>query len=137
MQGRSLEELQKRYNKAAADKKHNFGPPGRPPRNQQGAAKGKPKNTGKTVKRLWNYVAGYKYRLMVVVLLMLISTGTSLAGSYVMRPLINNLVYNDAPAQEKISYLAQMLFLIGGIYLVGVVTGYLQNRLMLRVSTSA
>ncbi|MBR6005678.1 MAG: ABC transporter ATP-binding protein, partial [Clostridia bacterium] len=137
MQGRSLEELQKRYNKAAADKKHNFGPPGRPPRSQPGAAKGKPKNTGRTIKRLWSYVANYKYRLMLVVVLMLTSTGTSLAGSYVMRPLINNLVYENTSAQQKVAYLAHMLFLIGGIYLVGIVTGYLQNRLMLRVSTSA
>ncbi|MBR3439264.1 MAG: ABC transporter ATP-binding protein [Clostridia bacterium] len=137
MQGRSLEELQKRYNKAAADKKSNFGPPGRPPRNQQGAAKGKPKNTGETIRRLWEYIAGYKYRLMLVIVLMLTSTGTSLAGSYIMRPLINKLVYDDAPAQQKIAYLAHMLFIIGSIYLVGIVTGYLQNRLMLRVSTSA
>ena len=137
MQGRSLYELQKRYNKAAADKKHNFGPPGRPGRHQQGASKGKPKNTGKTIKRLWSYIAKYKYRLMLVILLMLTSTGTALAGSYIMRPLINKLVYDDAPAQQKIAYLAHMLFLIGGIYLAGIVTGYLQNRLMLRVSTSA
>ena len=137
MQGRSLEELQKRYNKAAADKKHNYGPPGRPPRNQPGSAKGKPKNTGRTIKRLWSYVAQYKFRLMLVVLLMLTSTGTALAGSYIMRPLINRLVYDPISIQEKIAYLAHMLVIIGSIYLVGIVTGYLQNRLMLRVSTSA
>ena len=137
MQGRSLDELQKRYNKAAADKKQNFGPPGRPARNRQGAPEGKPKNTGKTVKRLWSYISKYKFRLILVVLLMLTSTSTALAGSYIMRPLINRLVYDDAPAQEKIAYLAHKLIIIGGIYLAGIVTGYLQNRLMLRVSTSA
>ena len=68
---------------------------------------------------------------------MLTSTGTALAGSYIMRPLINRLVYDPISIQEKIAYLAHMLVIIGSIYLVGIVTGYLQNRLMLRVSTSA
>lgn len=138
MAGRNLKELQKRYNAVAPDKKRGFSPPGRPQRRQPGSgSKGKPKNTMATVRRIWSYVAQYKFRLLLVIFCMLGSTLTSLAGSYIMRPVINNLVDPSTTAQEKLSNLASILMLMASIYLVGIVTNYLQGRLMLTVSQSA
>ncbi|MBO4894916.1 MAG: ABC transporter ATP-binding protein [Clostridia bacterium] len=137
MAGRNLEELQKRYNRIAPDKKKGPGPMGPGRRMSQPRAKGKPGNTGETVKRLWKYVSHYKFRLLLVILCMLTSTLTSLAASYIMRPLINDMVYSGKPASEKLKSLALMLLLMGGIYLVGIASTYIQARLMLRVSTSA
>ncbi len=134
MAGRNLEELQKRYNRAAPPGKRG---PGRHPRGGPGMQKGKPGNVGATVKRLWSYIANYKLRLLFVILCMLISTLTSLAGSYIMRPVINNLVAEGVSAEERIADLAKILVLMALIYLVGIVTTYLQGRLMLTVSTSA
>ncbi len=134
MAGRNLEELQKRYNRAAPSGKRG---PGRHPRGGPGMQKGKPGNVGATVKRLWSYIANYKLRLLFVILCMLISTLTSLAGSYIMRPVINNLVAEGVSAEERIADLAKILVLMALIYLVGIVTTYLQGRLMLTVSTSA
>ncbi len=134
MAGRNLEELQKRYNRAAPPGKRG---PGRHPRGGPGMQKGKPGNVGATVKRLWSYIANYKLRLLFVILCMLISTLTSLAGSYIMRPVINNLVAEGVSAEERIADLAKILVLMALIYLVGIATTYLQGRLMLTVSTSA
>ncbi len=134
MAGRNLEELQKRYNRAAPPGKRG---PGRHPRGGPGMQKGKPGNVGATVKRLWSYIANYKLRLLFVILCMLISTLTSLAGSYIMRPVINNLVAEGVSAEERIADLAKILILMALIYLVGIATTYLQGRLMLTVSTSA
>ncbi len=134
MAGRNLEELQKRYNRAAPSGKRG---PGRHPRGGPGMQKGKPGNVGATVKRLWSYIANYKLRLLFVILCMLISTLTSLAGSYIMRPVINNLVAEGVSAEERIADLAKILVLMALIYLVGIATTYLQGRLMLTVSTSA
>ncbi len=143
MAGRNLEELQKRYNhRAAAPGRRGpggpGGPPGRPPRGGgPGMQKGKPGNVRATVKRLWSYIANYKLRLFFVILCMLTSTLTSLAGSYIMRPVINNLVAEGVSAEERIADLAKILVLMALIYLVGIATTYLQGRLMLTVSTSA
>ncbi len=143
MAGRNLEELQKRYNhRAAAPGRRGpggpGGPPGRPPRGgDPGMQKGKPGNVRATVKRLWSYIANYKLRLFFVILCMLTSTLTSLAGSYIMRPVINNLVAEGVSAEERIADLAKILVLMALIYLVGIATTYLQGRLMLTVSTSA
>ena len=143
MAGRNLEELQKRYNNRAAAPGRRGpggpgGPPGRPPRGGgPGMQKGKPGNVRATVKRLWSYIANYKLRLFFVILCMLTSTLTSLAGSYIMRPVINNLVAEGVSAEERIADLAKILVLMALIYLVGIATTYLQGRLMLTVSTSA
>lgn len=140
MAGRSLESLQKRYNSVAADaKRGRFGPPGRPgPGGRNGVrAKGKPKNTGAVIKRLWGYVSRYKLRLALVVLCMLCSTGTALVGAYIMRPIINTVADVATPAEERVAYLAQILVMMAGIYLVGIASNYLQARLMLSVSQNA
>ena len=136
MAGRNIEELQKRYSRTVPDKSARFGPPGRPPRRQPGM-KGKPGNTGKTVKRIWSYIAKYKLRLAGVVLCMFVSSGTSLIGSYIMRPIINTVADASTPAADRIAYLGHILLMMGGIYLAGIVSNYLQQWLMLYVSQNA
>ncbi len=131
---RSLEELQKRYNKAAVEtRRRGPGPGGR--RNRE--AHGKPKNIGKTIGRLWTYVAKYKYLLFVVLLCMLISTVTALIGSYIMRPIINTVADPSTPANERLEYLGHILLVLAGVFAVGVVSNYFQQRIMVKVSFSA
>ena len=86
MAKRSLQDLQRQYNKSAKDSKGGM-PMG--PRGGRGPAPGgprglggKPKNTGATIKRLWSYVAKYKLKLIFVLFCMLFSTVTSLIGSF-------------------------------------------------------
>lgn len=98
MAKRCLDDLRRQYNSQSlsGDKKMGMGhgPGGRGPR---GAAHGKPKDVGNTVKRLWSYVAAYKLRLVLVVFFMIFSTVTSLIGSYMLAPIINRITLAVIP----------------------------------------
>ena len=166
---RSLTELQKQYNSSASAEKRGM-PMMRGPGGPRGMGKGKPKNTKNTIKRLFHYVGRYKVHLICVLLLMLVSTVTSLIGSFMLAPIINKLVLYVSPneaanlslmerfsdnvissfantlsgALESVAakyefgavmvYIAAALVILIGVYLVGVIATYLQNRLMLTVS---
>ena len=91
MAKRTLEALQKQYARAVSDKRGR-GPGHGPRRGGPGMrASGKPKNTAATVKRLLSYVGKYKGRLVLVLGCMLVSTLTSLLGSYMLAPIINRI----------------------------------------------
>ena len=52
----------------------------------------KPKNMGKTVRRLFGYVSHSKLLLLLVGLCLLASVFTNLGGSYMQRGIINNFI---------------------------------------------
>jgi len=146
---RTLEELQKQYGGTPKTSRHgHHGPTVRkePPRGPMGRggpgvrATGKPKDIKKTVKRLFSYLAPYKFRLVLVVVCMLLSTGASLIGSYILRPIINGLVganeltFAGITFNNPLEYIAAILTVVSVIYLVGVISSYLQSRLMLSIS---
>ena len=127
---RTLETLQKQYNSAVAAS-------GRGPMAATNNFKGKPKHSRQTIGRILSYVADFKGRLALAFLCMLLSTGASLAGGYVLRPVINNIANAETPAPDRVKYLAMMLGVLLAIYLVGVASTWLQSRLMIGVSRSA
>ncbi len=105
---RSIEELKKQYNTG-----HNSMPggpgrgpggPGRGPGGPGGPMArglgGKPKDTKKTIKRLWNYMAKYKFKLALVLLLMVVHTLTSLFGSFLLAPIIDKIALTAEPNAE-------------------------------------
>ncbi len=158
MAARDIQELQKRY--ASLGKVGGRGPggpgPGGPRRGGP-RPQGKPKHAKATIKRLMSYVAAYKARLMIVLLFMLLHTLTSVAGSYLLRDVINALdktvdpgksillrfIMPDAVAAgvltdvQRLYCLGIILLVLAGIYAVGIVSVFLQARLMLKVSQSA
>ena len=99
MAKRSLEELQKRYSSASsvAGKSKGPGGPGGP-RGPRGARPtGKPKNSKATVRRLISYIAVYRMRILVVLVFMLLNTLCSVAGSYLLRDVINVVYLSVSP----------------------------------------
>ncbi|MBQ3424029.1 MAG: ABC transporter ATP-binding protein [Clostridia bacterium] len=127
---RSLETLQKQYSRAAA-------PSGRGPMAATNNIAGKPAHSKATRVRILNYIKEYRHRLVLVVLCMLLSTGASLAGGYVLRPVINNIADASTSAGDRIAYLATMLAVMAGIYLVAVFGTWMQSKLMIGVSRHA
>ncbi len=81
---RQLTELQQQYNSAS----HGQSLRGRGP---AGRAKGKPKNMGKTVKRILSYVGKYRILLILVLACMLLTTVSSLCAGYLIAPIINRI----------------------------------------------
>ena len=85
---RNIEELKKQYNSVS----HGFSLRGGGPGNKHGVkGKGKPKNIGKTVKRILSYVGKYKFRLVGVFLCMFVTTITALIGNLISAPIITRL----------------------------------------------
>ncbi len=160
---RNLEQLRKQYNSASPK----GGMMRRGPGGRGGGivGGGKPKNMGKTVKRMLSYLSPYKFRIIFVLFCMLANTVASLLGSYMLAPIINRLTLAIKPdaniemsALERaadrvisnltdplmgivespvLTYVLSALALLASIYLVGVVTAYVQSRIMLGVSQGA
>lgn len=88
----------------------------------------KPKEAKKTFLRLISYLTRYKAPLIGVMILVVISIASSLAGSYMLRPIINDYIMPG-----NVSGLAGMLIILAGIYLAGVIATTVQLRMLNRI----
>lgn len=113
-------------------------PPMGPPGGGRGryVEKSKPKQTKATIKRLFNYIKNDRYRIAVAFICVLISAFTNLAGSYMLRPIINNLI-EDISAAEKTAGLARGVGMMALVYAFGIGANYCQSRIMISVSQKA
>jgi len=149
---RSLKDLQERYN-SAAKKQLMATSSNRQARGGKGSG---PKNAAAAVKRLMTYVKGYHGHLILVLVCMLISTLTSLFGSYLLAPVINKLseavVPNWSPKLSVVErmadriinsltagggvmdYILTAMLILAAVYGVGIITTYLQSRIMVHVA---
>lgn len=93
----------------------------------------KPKNIRSSISRLFKYVGKDKGWVMIAVLCVIITCGTNLAATYMLKPIINNLSA-DIAAAEKVKDLIFGLLLMFAIYFAGVGAAFLQARTMIRVS---
>ncbi len=107
-----------------------------PPMNEKRADTRKPKNTKATIKRLMSYLNEDKVKIGLAFVCVLVSSMTNLAGSYMLRPIINNLVA-DVSAAERISTLVVNLVKMASIYAAGVLAAFFQARIMIGVSQRA
>ena len=143
MAKRSLEDLQRQYNSMSkAGGPGGPGGPGGGPGRGPGGPRGargfkKPKNTGAIVKRLLGYVMAERVRLIAALVCLVLSTVASMASSYIMRPIINNVADSSLEVSVRIANLVGALVLLGVTYLVGIVGTYLQSRMIIKVSQGA
>lgn len=96
-------------------------------------ATGRPKELRRTVKRLFSYLEKDRTKLVIVFSCVVISALSSLAGSYMLRPIINMLVSPEGSVKALAEGVAVMLM----IYAAGIVTQYLQARIMVQVAQDA
>ncbi len=89
----------------------------------------KPKNLKRTVGRILSYLSRSKLQVAGVVLMLLLSTGSSLAWSYFLKPLINDYII---PGDFR--GLASAMAVLGLIFLVGILAAYGQMRLTVGLS---
>ncbi|MCI8869674.1 MAG: ABC transporter ATP-binding protein [Lawsonibacter sp.] len=94
----------------------------------------KPKNLKKTGVRLVGYLTRSKLPLLFVLLCLLVSVGSNLGGSYLVRPITNLLINPDLSLDEKLSGLAVRIALLAGIYLLGCLATYGQSAMMVRLA---
>ena len=94
----------------------------------------KAKNPKKTLLRLLSYMKPYRGTMALVVVCILISSLATALSSYSLDPLINNYI-TPLTGQENPDYLPLIRFLVGMgvVYLLGIVSSFLYNFLMVRV----
>ena len=120
--------------------------PGGPPR---GMASGKPKNTGAAIKRLFAYTSKDKGRVIAALLCVIVSSASTLAGSYLLKPIINQLtaasgeILSAGEGERAALFAAAVSKLLYGIltmiavYAAGIVSMFLQQKIMIGVSQRA
>lgn len=108
---------------------------GRMNRNAAFAARPPKKADAKTIKRLLSYFKDYKLQIFIVLVCIVISSLASVAGSLFLRTLIDDyiepLLLEANPVFDK---LLRAIFMMGGIYLTGILATFLYNRLMVIIS---
>ncbi len=90
----------------------------------------KPKDAGKTIKRILSYLLDYKIHLVFVLIGIIFSSVASIAGTYLLKPVINNLT-----SASDIPKLVKTLALMATFYALGIVGTFVYNRLMLTISS--
>ncbi|MED4039468.1 ABC transporter ATP-binding protein [Niallia taxi] len=93
--------------------------------------KAKPRNMGKTLYRLWQYMAVQKGLLILVLFLVAVSCFLGLLGPYLVGISIDNYIVN-----KEFNGLGTMLLLLGIIYFLYSVSLFLQNYWMIGISQS-
>ena len=88
----------------------------------------KPKNAGKTIRRLMTYIAAKKSLLLLIGLCLIVSSASGIGGTYLLRPIINSLG-SSLSAAEKIRTLLRGCAMIFLIQLVGAACTYAQSAL--------
>ena len=87
----------------------------------------RPKDTKKTLLHLMKYLGMHKWMFMLVALLVLISAGANIMGTYLLKPVINQFIL---PGDKKGLLLA--VAGMGGMYACGALATLGYNQLMIR-----
>lgn len=99
----------------------------------------KPKDTKKTLFRLLKYIGKRKWRLVLVGFFVIISSGSQVAGTYFLKPLINKYIIpliGTNPGRQELRSFALALAGVAGVYALGIISQYVYQRIMLTVSQS-
>lgn len=128
-----IESLKRRYGNRVADSPRKKHGPGR----MAARGGGKPKNSKETVKRLLSYLEKDKMWMGAAFLCVIVSTLTNLAGSYMLRPIINTYIVPLDGSRGDSAGLFRALIVMAGIYLLSVAANYTQSRIMLTIAQNA
>jgi ATP-binding cassette subfamily B multidrug efflux pump len=96
----------------------------------------KPQNAKATLKRLLKYMLAYRWQLIVVTICIIIGSLAGVAGTYFIKPLINDYIVPFIGQQNPdLSGFLRLIMIMAGIYAAGIVATYIYQRLMLQIST--
>lgn len=106
-------------------------------RNRALGASGKPKNLKASIVRLVTYISHERGLIIAAMICSVIYTVSTLAASYLLRPIINKFIYFDKTETDlsaRLTGLAVWLVLLATIYGISVLTHWLKQRLILKAS---
>ena len=89
----------------------------------------KPKDVKGTLLQMGSYLGRHKLTMAVIAILVAISAGANILGTYLLKPVINTyIIPGDIPG------LVRMVIVMGIIYLTGAVACLLYNQLMVHIA---
>ena len=98
---------------------------------------GKPKDAKKTIGRILQYMGKFKALWLVVFLCVIISSGASVIGTYLIKPALNNYIIPLIGKQNPdFTGFAKLLIGVLALFCVGVLASWCNSRLMLYISTN-
>lgn len=89
----------------------------------------KPKDTKKTIKRLGHYLGKHKLSIFIVAILVVISSGANLMGTYLLKPVINKYI-----VPGDVAGLLRMIVFMSMMYAAGALATYGYSRLMVHTA---
>lgn len=96
----------------------------------------KPRNAKGTFRRILKYFKPYRAQLVLVLIGLLASVAANIAGTYMLRPIINEYIIpwigNENP---DFTGLIGQLAVMAAVYTIGILGTFMYNRLMINVST--
>ena len=135
-----VESLKRRYGKSTASMSgHGMGMgqgPGAPGNHVHGG-KRMPEKSKETVRRLLHYLNEDKGKMFLAFLCVILNTVCTLAGSYMLRPVINTYIAPTDGSRGDVAGLARALCILTLVYLAGVLANYAQAKVMLTVAQNA
>ena len=89
----------------------------------------RPKNTKKTIRELLRYLGHYRLSMLLVAVMVLISSGANIMGTYLLKPVINQFIIPG-----DLSGLLITVLWMGAMYLVGALATLGYNQLMVHTA---
>ncbi|MFQ9510881.1 MAG: ABC transporter ATP-binding protein [Lachnospiraceae bacterium] len=89
----------------------------------------KPKDTKKTIIRLGHYLGKHKLSIFIVAILVVISSGANLMGTYLLKPVINKYI-----VPGDVAGLLRMIVFMSMMYAAGALATYGYSRLMVHTA---
>lgn len=93
------------------------------------ASRERPRDIRKPIKLLWRYMKGHVPLLLLVTLLVIVSAGTNVYGTYLLKPAVNDYILPG-----NIPGLLKFLLFMGAVYLVGVAANFGYSQLMVKAA---
>lgn len=103
---------------------------------RRAATGAKPKSIRKTLSRVMGYIVRQKVRFILIILFVLIASCANVAGTYFIKPVVNSivpLIGKPVTAQDLLLFV-KMVFIMGGVYFVGVLATFLYTQLMVKAA---
>ncbi len=88
-----------------------------------------------TFKRLLKYMSKYKFRYLIVLICIIISSVVQIAGQLFLKTLIDDYITPLIGSENPVyTGLIHFIFIMASVYLIGVICSFLYNRIMISVA---
>jgi len=132
-----IDSLKRRYGGNMAASPKIMGPPHGHGPHQRAADVSRPKETRETIKRLFTYLSKDKAKLWLAFVCVLLNTFGTLAGSYMLRPIINTYIAPADGSRGDAAGLFRAILVMAAVYVIGVGANYAQAKIMLTIAQKA